>query len=78
MEFISGVINPSNDLTKPLGWVLHDRHAHRIMGTTNLCLFLLFALLKTSTCVRSITNFLGNSILFWPFCPFSYLLSHPH
>jgi len=32
MEFISGVINPSDDLTKPLGWVLHDRHAHHIMG----------------------------------------------
>jgi len=28
MEFISGIINPSNDLTKPLGWVLHDRHTH--------------------------------------------------
>jgi len=32
MEFISGVINPSDDLTKPLGWVLHDHHARRIMG----------------------------------------------
>jgi len=32
MEFISGVINPSDDLTKPLGWVLHDRHARRVMG----------------------------------------------
>jgi len=32
MEFISGVINPSDDLTKPLGWVLHNRHSHRIMG----------------------------------------------
>ena len=32
MEFISCVINPSDDLTKPLGWVLHDRHARRIMG----------------------------------------------
>jgi len=32
MEFISGVINPSDDLTKPLGLVLHDRHARRIMG----------------------------------------------
>jgi len=32
MEFISGVINPSDDLTKPLGWVLHDRHARRIIG----------------------------------------------
>jgi len=32
MEFISGVIIPSDDLTKPLGWVLHDRHARRVMG----------------------------------------------
>jgi len=24
MEFIPGVINPSDDLTKPLGWVSHD------------------------------------------------------
>jgi len=32
MEFIPGVINPSDDLTKPLGWVLHDRHARRVMG----------------------------------------------
>jgi len=32
MEFISGVINPSDDLTKPLGWVLHDQHARQIMG----------------------------------------------
>jgi len=33
MKFIPGVINPSDDLTtKPLGWVLHERHAHRIMG----------------------------------------------
>jgi len=32
MEFIPGVINPSDDLTKPLGWVLHDRHARRAMG----------------------------------------------
>ena len=32
MQFISGVINSSADLTKPLGWVLHDRHARRIMG----------------------------------------------
>jgi len=32
MEFISGVINPFDDLTKPLGWVLHDRHARRVMG----------------------------------------------
>ena len=32
MRFISGVINPSDDLTKPLGWVLHSRHARRLMG----------------------------------------------
>jgi len=32
MEFISGVINPSGDLTKPLGWVLHNRPARRVMG----------------------------------------------
>jgi len=32
MKFIPGVINPSDDLTKPLGWVLHECHAHRIMG----------------------------------------------
>jgi len=32
VEFISGVINPSDDLTKPLGWVSHDRHARQIMG----------------------------------------------
>jgi len=32
MKFINGVINPSNDLTKPLGWVLHECHARHIMG----------------------------------------------
>ena len=32
MKFISGVINPSDELTKPLGWVLHDCHARCIMG----------------------------------------------
>jgi len=32
MEFIPGIMNPSDDLTKPLGWVLHDRHARRVMG----------------------------------------------
>ena len=30
--YIPGVINPSDDLTKSLGWVLHSRHARRIMG----------------------------------------------
>ena len=32
MKFIPGTINPSDDLTKPLGWILHARHARRIMG----------------------------------------------
>jgi hypothetical protein len=32
MRFIPGILNPSDDLTKPLGWVLHERHARRIMG----------------------------------------------
>jgi len=29
---IPGVINPADDLTKPLGWILHSRHARRLMG----------------------------------------------
>ena len=29
---IPGIINPADDLTKPLGWVLHARHARYIMG----------------------------------------------
>ena len=32
MRHIPGIINPSDDLTKPLGWILHSRHARRIMG----------------------------------------------
>ena len=32
MEHIPGIINPSDDLAKPLGWVLHSRHARRLMG----------------------------------------------
>ena len=32
MRHIPGVINNSDDLTKPLGWILHARHAHRSMG----------------------------------------------
>ena len=32
MLHIPGIINPSDDLTKPLGWVLHARHARRVMG----------------------------------------------
>ena len=36
MKFIPGVINSSDGLTKPLGWVLHSRHARRGMGHCNL------------------------------------------
>ena len=32
MVHIPGIINPSGDLTKPLGWVLHSHHACHIMG----------------------------------------------
>ena len=32
MRHIPGILNPSDDLTKPLGWVLHARHSRRMMG----------------------------------------------
>ena len=32
MDHIPGILNPADDLTKPLGWVLHNRHARRILG----------------------------------------------
>mmetsp|Transcript_30150 Transcript_30150/g.56561 ORF Transcript_30150/g.56561 Transcript_30150/m.56561 type:complete len:109 (+) Transcript_30150:325-651(+) len=32
MHFIPGILNPSDDLNKPLGWVLHTRHARHLMG----------------------------------------------
>ena len=32
MSFIPGIVDPSDDLTKPLGWILHARHARRMMG----------------------------------------------
>ena len=32
LSHIPGVSNPSDDLTKALGWVLHHRHARRVMG----------------------------------------------
>ena len=35
MYHISGIINPADDLTKPLGWVLHNRHARYLMGHFN-------------------------------------------
>ena len=31
MKHIPGILNPSDDMTKPLGWVLHARHCRRIM-----------------------------------------------
>jgi hypothetical protein len=36
MVHIPGVINPADDLTKPLGWILHSRHARYIMGHRNI------------------------------------------
>jgi len=35
MHHIPGILNPSDDLTKPLGWVLHSCHARRLMGHYN-------------------------------------------
>ena len=32
MEHIPGVLNLSDDLTKPLGYILHARHCQQIMG----------------------------------------------
>jgi hypothetical protein len=32
MHHIPGIINPSDQATKPLGWALHSRHVHRSMG----------------------------------------------
>jgi hypothetical protein len=32
LKHIPGVINPSDALTKALGWVLHNRHVRRMMG----------------------------------------------
>ena len=32
MIHIPGIVNNSDNLTKPLGWVLHSRHARRTMG----------------------------------------------
>ena len=35
MKHISGIINASDNLTKPLSWILHERHAPRLMGHYN-------------------------------------------
>mmetsp|Transcript_9758 Transcript_9758/g.23903 ORF Transcript_9758/g.23903 Transcript_9758/m.23903 type:complete len:272 (+) Transcript_9758:335-1150(+) len=32
LSHISGVINPADALTKPLGWILHHRHVRRLHG----------------------------------------------
>ena len=32
LSHIPGIINPADDFTKALGWILHSRHARRIMG----------------------------------------------
>ena len=32
MKNIPGILNPSENLTKLLGWVLHVRHCRHIMG----------------------------------------------
>ena len=32
MQFIKGTINSADALTKPLGWVLHNRHVRRLLG----------------------------------------------
>ena len=32
MHHIAGILNPADDLTKPLGWILHGRHCRRLMG----------------------------------------------
>ena len=32
MKHIKGILNPSDAMTKPLGWVLHSRHVRRFMG----------------------------------------------
>ena len=32
MRHIPGIVNPSDDLTKVLGWILHARHSRRSMG----------------------------------------------
>lgn len=32
LKHIPGILQPSDAQTKPLGWVLHSRHCHRMMG----------------------------------------------
>jgi hypothetical protein len=37
MRHLPGVINPSDDLTKALGWIMHARHSRRSMGHYGSC-----------------------------------------
>jgi hypothetical protein len=40
IAFIPGILNPLDDLTKPLSWVLNERHAFAsLWGITNLFVF---------------------------------------
>ena len=32
LKHIPGIINPTDSLTKALGWILHARHVDRLMG----------------------------------------------
>ena len=32
LKHIKGTLNPSDDLTKALGWILHARHSRRLLG----------------------------------------------
>jgi len=32
MKHIAGILNPADDSTKALGWILHHQHARRAMG----------------------------------------------
>ena len=32
LQHIPGIINPSDALSKPVGWILHSRHCRRLMG----------------------------------------------
>ena len=36
MRHIPGIINNADDMTKPLGWILHHRHARRTLGHYSL------------------------------------------
>ena len=36
LHHMPGVTNPSDDLTEPLGRVLHERHARHVMGHCNI------------------------------------------